>query len=116
MCFPSIGRGSDSRIPHISFMSQRFQRKIEDFICENCGEKVIGNGFTNHCPRCLFSKHVDITPGDRSEECGGLMEPIGLELEKGKYVITQKCLKCGRIWRNEARPEDEIGQFLTDLL
>lgn len=97
-------------------MTQNFKRRIENFVCENCGEKVAGNGFTNHCPCCLFSKHVDIMPGDRAEECGGLMEPIGLELEKGKYVITQKCLKCGRIWRNESRPEDDISQFLTSLL
>jgi hypothetical protein len=97
-------------------MSLNFRRYREDFVCENCGEMVIGNGFTNHCPRCLYGKHVDINPGDRAESCGGLMEPIGVELEKGKYVITQKCLKCGRIWRNEASPTDDIGQFLTNLL
>ena len=97
-------------------MTQNFKRQIEDFTCENCGELVVGNGFTNHCPRCLFSKHVDINPGDRAEECGGLMEPIEVGLEKDKYVITQKCLKCGRIWQNEASAGDDIGQFLTDLL
>lgn len=97
-------------------MSEKFQRKIEDFECENCGALIVGNGFTNHCPVCLYSKHVDIFPGDRAEECQGLMEPIGVELEKGKYVITQKCLKCGKLWRNEARSEDDIGQFLTNLL
>ncbi|MFA5319276.1 MAG: RNHCP domain-containing protein, partial [Candidatus Paceibacterota bacterium] len=78
-------------------MTQNFKRKIEDFVCENCGARVPGNGFTNHCPKCLWSKHVDINPGDRAESCGGLMEPIGMALEKGKYVITQKCLACGRI-------------------
>lgn len=97
-------------------MSQNFKRQIEDFVCENCGEKVIGNGYTNHCPRCLWGKHVDINPGDRAANCGGLMEPMGVELEKGKYVITQQCLKCGRIWRNEAAKADDIGQFLTNLL
>ena len=97
-------------------MSTAFRRQVEDFVCENCGTQVVGNGFTNHCPRCLFSKHVDINPGDRAEACGGLMEPIGVELDKGKYVITQQCLKCGRIWRNEASPDDDIGQFLTGLL
>lgn len=97
-------------------MGISFRRRREDFVCENCGERVIGNGFTNHCPRCLYGKHVDINPGDRAETCGGLMEPVGVELEKGKYVITQKCLKCGRIWRNEASPNDDVGQFLTNLL
>lgn len=97
-------------------MTDKFQRKIEDFECENCGHQVIGSGYTNHCPKCLFSKHVDIFPGDRAEDCGGLMEPIGVELEKGKYIIIQKCLTCGKIWRNEASSSDDIGQFLTDLL
>ena len=97
-------------------MTQKFQRTIEDFDCENCGARVLGTGFTNHCPVCLFSKHVDIYPGDRAEKCGGLMEPIGVELEKGKYIITQKCLKCGKIWRNEASPNDDISQFLIGLL
>lgn len=115
MCFPSIGRGFDSRISHRN-MSNKFQRKIEDFVCENCGYLVSGSGYTNHCSRCLFSKHVDIFPGDRAEACGGLMEPIGVELSKGKYVITQKCRYCGKIWRNEASPGDMIGEFLTNLL
>lgn len=97
-------------------MSQKFQRKIEDFVCENCGAEVLGNGFTNHCPKCLWSKHVDVFPGDRAETCGGLMEPLGVELGKGKYQINQKCVKCGKIWRNEASPNDDIGQFLTNLL
>ena len=97
-------------------MTQKFQRKIEDFDCENCGTKVSGNGFTNHCPACLWSKHVDVFPGDRDADCGGLMEPIGVGMEKGKYIVTQKCLKCGKIWRNEASPNDDVGQFLTDLL
>ena len=36
-----------------------FIRKTEDFICENCGAVVVGNGYTNHCPACLYSKHVE---------------------------------------------------------
>ena len=97
-------------------MSSKFKRQIEDFTCEYCGEEVVGSGFTNHCPKCLWSKHVDINPGDRAENCAGLMKPIGMELEKGKYVITQKCLKCSRIWRNQALAGDDISQFLINLL
>ncbi|MFN2146641.1 MAG: RNHCP domain-containing protein, partial [Anaerolineales bacterium] len=36
----------------------KFQRRIEYFICEHCGAEVSGVGFTNHCPVCLWSKHV----------------------------------------------------------
>ncbi len=77
-----------------------FQRNKEDFICEHCGAKNIGNGYTNHCSKCLWSKHVDVHPGDRAESCGGLMCPIKIDLEKGEYMITHKCTKCGFERRN----------------
>ncbi|GIW69886.1 MAG: hypothetical protein KatS3mg101_0633 [Patescibacteria group bacterium] len=59
-------------------MPKLFQKKKENFICKNCGYFVIGNGYTNHCPRCLYSEHVDINPGDRANTCEGLMEPVGI--------------------------------------
>ena len=64
---------------------KQFNRKKENFVCENCGEKVEGNGYTNHCPNCLWSKHVDINPGDRQEECKGLMVPVDLEKQGQDY-------------------------------
>jgi rubrerythrin len=91
---------------------RQFQRKKEDFVCENCGAKVIGNGYTNHCPHCLYSKHVDINPGDREEDCGGLMEPIDLELKDGKYSVVHRCKKCGFIRRNKVCDEDNFETVL----
>ena len=76
-------------------MAKRFQRKKENFVCENCGAKVIGNGYTDHCPVCLYSKHVDINPGDRAATCNGLMEPIGIEIKSGQTRIIYQCLNCG---------------------
>ncbi|WP_419962425.1 RNHCP domain-containing protein [Psychrobacillus sp. BM2] len=32
--------------------------------------------FRNHCPFCLFSKHLDNYPGDRSSECQDLMRIV----------------------------------------
>jgi hypothetical protein len=55
-----------------SLSSKNFQRVIEDFECEHCGHLEEGNGYTNHCTSCLWSKHVDINPGDRAAECQGL--------------------------------------------
>ena len=75
-------------------MAKLFQRKIEDFKCENCGFDVIGNGYTNHCPKCLWSKHVDINPGDRAESCGGLMKPVSVLKKGGNYVLSHLCIKC----------------------
>jgi ribosomal protein L37AE/L43A len=77
-------------------MSQRFIKREEDFICEVCGAKVKGNGYTDHCPLCLWSKHVDNFPGDRQNSCGGLMEPIGLTRKRGEWKIIYRCQACGQ--------------------
>ena len=86
---------------------KKFQKRKEDFICENCGAKVKGTGYTNHCPNCLWSKHVDIFPGDRLEDCHGLMEPIAVEAKKGgKFVLVHKCVKCGETTRVAVAKDD----------
>lgn len=72
-----------------------FKKVKEDFLCEHCGTPVVGDGFTDHCPKCLWSKHVDIDPGDRAALCSGLMEPIDTNIDKGDYRIISKCQKCG---------------------
>jgi len=90
----------------MSLKEKRFQKKVEDFTCGNCGFKVKGTGFTNHCPKCLYSKHVDINPGDRKETCQGLMKPVSLELKGDKEMIVQECVKCGFIRRNKVNSED----------
>jgi hypothetical protein len=88
-------------------LNKKFQRTIEDFICENCGVEVKGSGYTNHCPRCLWSKHVDINPGDRSEYCKGMMEPVGIEKSGDTFFIVHKCIKCGFKRRNKRNDNDD---------
>lgn len=72
-----------------------FTRTIEDFTCEHCGTEVLGTGYTNHCPKCLWSKHVDKDPGDRAESCNGMMEPIRIEGSATEPRIIHHCSKCG---------------------
>lgn len=93
-------------------MEKKFQRKKEDFICENCGFQVRGDGYTNHCPACLWSKHVDINPGDRKEECQGLMRLVGLELRGRRYFILHRCERCGFEKFNSLRDEDDFQVLL----
>ncbi len=93
-------------------MSLTFIKTPEDFTCEYCGAEVIGNGYTNHCPKCLWSKHVDKFPGDRASECGGMMEPIKLEAEKGEFILTNKCIICGHTKRNKTSTEDNLDAVL----
>jgi RNHCP domain len=86
---------------------RRFTRRTEDFVCGHCGRRVRGTGYTNHCPHCLWSRHVDVLPGDRAAECGGLMEPVGTLLENGEFVVVQRCVRCGRMWRNRTAANDD---------
>ena len=90
-------------------MGRKFTKIDEGFICENCGREVEPLGYTsrNHCNYCLYSKHVDIYPGDREETCHGLLEPIRVELDSKKgYVIIYRCQKCGAIRKNKAANDD----------
>ena len=42
-------------------------------------------------------------PGDRANECKGLLRPIKVELSSKKgYVIVHRCEKCGAVVRNRA--------------
>ena len=92
--------------------AKKFIRKIEDFDCEHCGKHIHGNGYTNHCPECLFSKHVDINPGDRLAHCGGLMEPISVKFTEGNYSILHHCVKCNFEKMNKVLPEDNFAKVL----
>lgn len=93
-------------------MTLKFTRKIEDFICENCGKEVEGNGFTNHCPFCLWSKHVDVNPGDRAAGCQGMMKPARVEKDSDGYILVHKCEKCGYEKRNKVSKEDNFEELL----
>ena len=89
-----------------------FIRNKENFVCEQCGKEVTGNGYTNHCPQCLWSKHVDIHPGDRAHECGGMMKPIGVAFEKGEWVIHHECVRCHAKKNNKSVPSDNFKTII----
>lgn len=96
-------------------MLSKFTEIDEEFICENCGKVVpkLGYSCRNHCPYCLYSKHVDINPGDRAEDCHGQLEPIGIENNSKKgYVIVFKCKKCGQIRKNKAATDDDMDLII----
>ncbi len=89
-----------------------FIKNKENFVCEKCGHEVEGNGYTNHCPQCLWSKHVDNSPGDRANTCGGMMEPIRVEKKGKEFVIIHKCMKCGVEKPNKAVREDSFDMLV----
>ena len=71
---------------------KKFNMIDEKFKCMNCGMEVDTLNYTarDHCPRCLYSRHVDVMPGDRQNKCMGLMMPIGIEKYKNTYKIIYK--------------------------
>ena len=92
---------------------KKFTKTVEDFTCANCGAHVSGNGYTNHCPHCLYSRHVDNAPGDRASNCGGMMKPISVEKSGEDFIITHKCEKCGKTIRQHASDIDDMDTIIT---
>ncbi len=91
---------------------KKFTRRIENFTCAHCGHDVVGNGYTNHCPHCLWSRHVDNTPGDRAATCGGMMAPIAATVSGNGFIITHKCEKCGKQIRQHTADNDDIDTII----
>lgn len=93
---------------------KRFNMIDEDFICSHCGKEIKKAEYTarDHCNYCLYSKHVDINPGDRLNECQGLLEPIGIEKYKDTYKIIYKCLKCHQLHKNIMAKDDNMDKII----
>lgn len=94
--------------------SKRFKSLDQGFICENCGKEVLPLVYTSrdHCNFCLYSKHVDINPGDRNNTCKGILVPIGIEKFKNTYKIIYKCSKCGVVHRNIMANDDDMDLII----
>jgi hypothetical protein len=93
------------------------------FYCSHCGKwvpisELMGTHHRNHCPFCLWSKHVDLKKeGDRKSNCQGEMKPIGLTFKKqrpdkygkekkGELMIIHYCQNCGKISINRIAADD----------
>ena len=93
---------------------KRFNMIDENFICEYCGYEVKKLNYTarDHCPKCLYSKHVDINPGDRMNECKGLLEPIKIEKYRDTYKIIYKCVRCSKVHKNKVAIDDNFDLII----
>lgn len=93
---------------------KQFTMKDETFICEYCGKQVERLNYTarDHCPYCLYSKHVDCNPGDRKNTCKGLLKPIGIEKFKSTYKILYRCEKCGELHKNIMANDDDMNLII----
>ncbi len=93
---------------------KQFTKLDEEFICENCKQKIEKLNYTtrDHCNHCLYSKHLDINPGDRQNTCKGLLKPIGIEKFKNTYKIIYKCEKCNEIHKNIMANDDNMDLII----
>lgn len=90
-----------------------FKRTIENFICAHCGAEVVGNGYTDHCPKCLWGKHVDVAPGDRAHSCLGMLAPSSVEGTVARYRIRYLCEQCGVEKINDTAENDNPDALIA---
>lgn len=78
------------------------------------GRTLYGGKHRNHCPQCLYSRHVDgKTPGDRASDCGGAMAPVGaFTRTKGEHAIVHRCLTCGFERHNRVAADDDFAAVM----
>lgn len=89
----------------------------KNFKCCKCDREIpyesYGTKNRNHCPFCLWSKHVDEKIGDRLSRCGGSMKPLGLNSKKdGELMLIHECEKCGKISANRIAGDDAADEIL----
>jgi hypothetical protein len=91
----------------------------ETFRCRHCkllvGAVPSGGKHRNHCPSCLYSRHVDgATPGDRASACGSAMAPVAVYTRpNGEYVLVHRCLGCAFERDNRIAADDNFGLVLA---
>jgi hypothetical protein len=87
-------------------------RSSASFTCIVCRAVVPSVGFgtrhRNHCPRCLWSRHLDEQPGDRACACREPMEPIAIEVRRdGEWAIVHRCTGCAALKVNRIAGDDQ---------
>lgn len=90
----------------------------DSFTCKVCGRLVVlcgaGSEHRNHCPNCLSSQHLDNEPGDRSAECGGVMEAIAVWVRKnGEWAVIHRCKICGALSSNRIAADDNPMKLIS---
>ena len=88
------------------------------FICEHCSIAVSstanGTEHRNHCPHCLWSRHVDFRTGDRRCGCKGAMEPIAISVRRGgEWAIIHRCQTCAAVRSNRIAGDDNELALLS---
>ncbi len=94
------------------------QTEDEGFVCCHCGWRVArdaqGTRNRNHCPQCLWSRHLDVQPGDRAAACGGAMKPVAVSArDDGEWSIVHRCEQCGAVRLNRIAGDDNTMSLMS---
>ena len=83
----------------------------DSFTCRQCGRLVVSAGAgSGH----RTSLHLDIEPGDREADCGGLMEPIAVWIRnRGEWAVIHRCRRCGRLSSNRVAADDTPMKLMS---
>ena len=101
----------------------------DGFSCLRCdafvsvSPRISGVRNRNHCPYCLWSRHVDWrSPGDRLSSCKGGMQPIGLTIKKnrnkysprpdGELMVVHRCMVCSAFSINRIAADDGVDPLM----
>lgn len=112
-------------------ITKRKEMEHGGFDCSHCSEWApindqIGTHNRNHCPHCLWSKHLDKEKlGDRKSDCLSGMEPIALTFKKegsdryeeegrriGELMLVHECVADGKLRVNRIAGDDNTDQLL----
>jgi len=82
----------------------------EAFRCGHCQKSVPIGGvmIRDHCPFCLWGRHLDNIPGDRASNCGGLMKPLHFSFAGDTRWIHYSCTQCHHVFRVRSHPDDGL--------
>ncbi|MBC8107249.1 MAG: RNHCP domain-containing protein [Anaerolineae bacterium] len=102
----------------LSCKNHRRRDERDDFVCRRCRRPVnaesYGTRHRNHCPHCLWSLHLDNTPGDRMSACGASMEPIAVWVRQdGEWAIVHRCESCGHLRTNRVAGDDNPWTMMS---
>lgn len=116
--------------PHHNYRSSRLKKHKQEvaFRCIHCQAHVYthpvvaGVQNRNHCPYCLYSRHIDHTlAGDRLSACKSLMQPIGLTVKPihdkyaksgGELMLIHRCSECGKLSINRIAADDLVERLM----
>jgi|WetSurMetagenome_2_1015567.scaffolds.fasta_scaffold156585_2 hypothetical protein len=100
---------------------------LEGFRCGHCRAyvtvvpEISGVVNRNHCPYCLWSRHVDLyEAGDRMAACKENMQPLGLTIKKtrnkysptgGELMLIHRCTECGKLSINRIAADDDAERI-----